>query len=63
MDYHFFLAAVTIVLHQLVGLPMGTGAMIPFSTSFQRTYLTDPLKWKGTGIGLCLALGTAPSLR
>ena len=53
----------TIVLHQSVGMPTGTGTMIPLSTSFQRAYLSGSLKWKGTGIGLYLALGTAHSLR
>ena len=41
----------------------GTGVMIPLFTSSQRAYLTGSLRREGTGIGLCLALGTASSLR
>ena len=59
----FFLAVITIVLHQSVGRLTGTGAIIPVSMSFQRACLTGSLKWKGTGIELCLALETVPSLR
>ena len=59
----FFLAAITIVLHQSVGMPTGTGLMIPLRTSSQRACFTGSLRWKGTGIGLCLALGVAPSFR
>ena len=58
-----FLAVISIVLHQPVGMPTGTGVMIPLFTSSQRAYLTSSLKWNGRGIGLCLALGTAPSFR
>ena len=59
----FILAVITIVLNQSIGMPTSTEAMISLSISFQRDYLTGSLKWKDTGIGLCLALGTAPSLR
>ena len=59
VNYHFFLAVMTIVLHQSVGMPMGAGAMMRLSMFFQRACFTDSLKWKGTGIGLNLALGTA----
>ena len=60
---HFFLAVITIVLHQSVEMPMGTGVMITLFTSSQRACLTGSLKWNGTGIRLCLALGTAPYFR
>ena len=59
----FFLVVITIVLHQSVGMSTGTGVMIPLRTSSQRACFTGSLKWKGTGIGLCLALGVAPSFR
>ena len=59
----FWGAAITIVLHQSVGMPTGTGVMIPLFMSSKRACLTGSLKWNGTGIGLCLALGTAPSFR
>lgn len=58
----FFLAFMTIVLHQSVSMPTVTGAIMLLSMSFQMSCFTDSLKWKGTGIGLCLALGIAPSL-
>ena len=44
-------------------MPTGTGVMIPLFTSSQTACLTGSLKWNGTGIGLCLVLGTAPSFR
>ena len=59
----FFFVVITIVLHQSVGMPTGTGLMIPLRTSSQRACFTGSLRWKGTGIGLCLALGVAPSFR
>ena len=59
----FFFTVITIVRHQSVGMPTGTGVMIPLRTSSQRACFTGSLKWKGTGIGLCLALGVAPSFR
>ena len=51
------------MLHQSVGMPTGTGVMIPLHMSSQRACFTGSLKWKGTGIGLCLAFGVAPSFR
>ena len=59
----FFFAVITIVLHQSVGMPTGTGVMIPLRTSSQRACFTGSFKWKVTGIGLCLALGVALSFR
>ena len=59
----FFFAVITIVLHQSVGMPTGTGVMIPLRMSSQSACFTGSLKWKGTGIGLCLALGVARSFR
>ena len=52
-----------IVLHHSVAIPIGTGAITPISTSLSRDSLTCFLKWKGTGIGECRALGMAPSFR
>lgn len=57
----FFLAFMTIVLHQSVSMPTGTGAIMLLSMSFQMSCFTSSLKWKGTVP--CLALGIAPSLR
>ena len=51
------------MLHQSVGMPTGTGVMIPLHMFSQRAFFTGSLKWKGTGIGLCLSLGVAPSFR
>ena len=59
--HFFFFAVITIVLLQSVGMLTGTGVMIPLFTSSQRACLTGSLKWNW--IGLCLALGTAPSFR
>ena len=53
----FFGGVAVIVLHQSVGMPTGTGVMIPLRTSSQRACFTGSLKWKGT------ALGVAPSFR
>ena len=47
----FFLAVITIVLHQLVGIPTSSGVMLPLFTSSKRACPTGSLKWKGTGIG------------
>ena len=41
-------------------MPTGTGAMILLSMSFQRACLTGSLKWKSTGIGLCLGFRDCP---
>ena len=61
--FTIFLLVMTIRVHQSVGMPTGTGVMILFFTSSQRACFNHSLKWKGTGIGLCLALETGPSLR
>ena len=39
-----FLAVITIVLHHSVGMPTGTGVMIPLFTSSQRACLIGSLK-------------------
>ena len=42
---------------------MGTGAIMPLSTSLSSNSFTFSLQWEGTGIGLCFAFGVALSLR
>ena len=41
----FFLAVITIVLHQSVGMPIGTGVMIPLFTSSQRLHCHICFGW------------------
>lgn len=50
-----FLVIVTIGLHQVTGVSIGTLAMMPHSTSWSSTSLTVDFQWCGTGVGVCLA--------
>ena len=49
--------------HYSVGVPAGTGAMMPRSISLKKPAFTVSLKWNGTGIGAWRAHGTASSRR
>ena len=49
----------TIREHQTVGVPCGTGSMMPRSTSLSRASFTAFFQWCGTGIGECTADGVA----
>ena len=57
----FFLAVMTIWLHQVVVVPIAT-SVIPFLTWWSSAALTWPFQWRGTSIGVCCTWGTAPSL-
>ena len=53
----------TIGLHHVTGLPIGTGAIMPLSTSLSRLSLTFVFQWWGMGIGAWRAWGTASGFR
>ena len=42
---------------------METGSRIPLSMSLSNMALTSALKWCGTGIGVCVAYGTASGFK
>ena len=59
----FFLEIMTIGAHHPVEVPIGARVIIPHSMSLHRFCLIAFLQWYGTGIGVCLALGSALGLR
>ena len=58
-----FLDVTIIGLHHTTGSPIGTGSIIPSSISLSRLAFTCSFQCIGTGIGTCVANGTASSLR
>ena len=55
----FLLATTTILAQWRVGVPMGTGSMMPMAMSRSRSALTLAFQWWGMGIGVWMACGTA----
>ena len=55
-----FFGATTILEHQTIGVPVGTGSMMPNATSRSRSCFTLFFQWCGTGISVCTADGFAP---
>ena len=52
-----FLAAITMRLHHVTGVPIGTGSRTPSSTSLSKPALTFSCQWIATGIGEWCATG------
>jgi len=50
--FPFFFGVITIVVHHMTGVPIGTGANIPLRTSLSRLFLTASFRWYGTCIGV-----------
>ena len=57
-----FFVVVTIVLHQVIGVPIGTGVIISLATSWSKLVLVCPFQLYGTAIGVCRAYGRASGL-
>ena len=49
-------------VHHSTGVPMGTGAMIPFMTSSSKPFFTASFKLNGMGMGVCFTCGFASEL-
>ena len=49
---YLFLGPTTILEHQVVGVPTGTGSIIPYATSWSRSSFTFFFQWSGIGTGV-----------
>lgn len=57
-----FFGTVTMCEHQVVGVPVGTGAMMWSATSESHWCYTASFQWCRTGIGLWIATGSASGM-
>ena len=58
-----FFGTTTMREHHTVGVPGGTGSMMPRRTSRSKSALTFDFQWWGTGIGVWWATGLTSGLK